>query len=528
MWQSFLDDQPDIVLFSIYLWNAQELHRLAKQIKEYKPDTIIILGGPDISWKQSSEYLTTHWYYDYMVYGDPEKAFVLLLDAVLDNKANSITLLNIPNLMVRDKQGKPIKTTWEIYQNELYTTYSPWMHSIEDVKRDCKIAKQENLVPAIAYETDRGCPYNCSFCDWQAGLHHKVTRRKYTWKDEINLFAELGGYLTISNANFGMYKDDIELIEYAWTLENLKKYPGFIVVSPGFAKLHKKRVFDIYKKYGDIFGHIVVKASLQSLSDDVLTNIDRPGIPWPEHKKMILDLSEGGKEVRTHVELIVGLPGETCASWNSMIYELLDVCPIWLTVHVFMPLPNSPSADPSYMSKYQFDIRQSITPTVDVGVAVDTMVQGDKDIAFLNNQDSAYNWGQLTNNEIMEVLISDSSIGTKSPQVWQTSSFTIEDRLYMIISIGVLERIAFAPTDIKTMKKIYKSFESKMREQAHRDGAWMRKMYDKYHIMPLFKIHNNRLTSYQEYWRSIDLKDTYTVLTRQLHEIKEIAEPNAC
>ena len=72
IWQAFLDAKPDIVCLSMYLWSADILHYLAKRIREESPETIILLGGPEVDWKEPERFYNQYPYYDYICYGDGE------------------------------------------------------------------------------------------------------------------------------------------------------------------------------------------------------------------------------------------------------------------------------------------------------------------------------------------------------------------------------------------------------------------------------------------------------------------------
>ena len=177
IWQSFVNEPSDIVCLSLYLWNNQLLHWLAKKIKKEYPNTLIIVGGPDIMWKTHEDYVKAHPEFDYIVYGDGEEAFPKLMDSILTDNTSSIDLMNIPNLIFTSAAGKIIKTRYETYRNYIYKDHSAWLHSESDFRRDAKKLRDQNIHPAVAWESDRGCPYDCSFCDWSSGLHHKITKK---------------------------------------------------------------------------------------------------------------------------------------------------------------------------------------------------------------------------------------------------------------------------------------------------------------------------------------------------------------
>ena len=65
--------------------------------------------------------------------------------------------------------------------------------------------------------------YNCTYCDWSQNLTNKVTRRKAEWKLELEFFRDLDVQIRETDANFGQWKEDIEIYDYARSLYNPKR-----------------------------------------------------------------------------------------------------------------------------------------------------------------------------------------------------------------------------------------------------------------------------------------------------------------
>jgi len=495
IWNAFLEDKPDIVCLSVYLWSSEILHYLARRIKDEYPETVVILGGPDIEWKTYEKYLQKYDYYDYMIYGDAEDAFPKLIDQLIDNhfQPRTIDLMNIPNLMFLDHNKKPIKTKHEVYRNYIYKDYSPWLHCETEFRRDADTVISWSKQPAVAWETDRGCPYDCSFCDWQAGLHHKVIKKTYSAKDEIYLFAEKGCYISFNNANFGMFDEDAENIGLIWTLIASEKYPGLSAAEPSWAKMHKTRVHKIYVMYGEIFGKILIKPSLQSITEEVLENIERPSIPWPEYKKMVIDLKQHEHlPSEFYAELMVGLPGETRESWDAMLDEFIDLSPIkMLSTSVWHVLSNSPGSSPEYQEKHKMLILPSVAPMEDASERLNS--------SFLH-RDKRIDFNQLSDDDIVQKMLNstvEDAISYRANMVWSTYSSDVEDLLYMQWAAGIvvdLQRLSGG--DTTATRKMFKQLKPMINERAAKDGEKFRHFYNKYGVMPHYMVYNGKLYNY--------------------------------
>ena len=72
----------DIALLSIYIWNQKYTYALAKKLKETYPDIKIIIGGPQLEWRDN-EYFDKYPFIDSMVIGEGELALKFLLQAYL-------------------------------------------------------------------------------------------------------------------------------------------------------------------------------------------------------------------------------------------------------------------------------------------------------------------------------------------------------------------------------------------------------------------------------------------------------------
>ncbi len=91
------------------------------------------------------------------------------------------------------------------------------------------------------------------------------------------------------------------------------------------------------------------KFAIQDIHADILDNIERPDVPWAQHKVMIDRLVANNPHVIPRVELIQGLPGCTRTTWEQ---TLLSVEPYYTIVYPWNVLPNSPAGrDADYIKK---------------------------------------------------------------------------------------------------------------------------------------------------------------------------------
>ena len=132
-----------------------------------------------------------------------------------------------------------------------------------------------------SWETNRGCPYQCTFCDWGSATFTKV--RKFEDErlmKEIEWFADNKlHYIDCCDANFGIFEERDKKIAQKLKEEALeKKFPTKFGVA--WAKNTSEKILPIAKELRD--GGIIggVSLSVESLDPTTLQNIKRANIKF--------------------------------------------------------------------------------------------------------------------------------------------------------------------------------------------------------------------------------------------------------
>ncbi|MDD3362044.1 MAG: B12-binding domain-containing radical SAM protein, partial [Hespellia sp.] len=156
--------KPDILCFSCYLWNITYVEAIIIEIHKILPETIIWVGGPEVSY-HAEEFLLEHPEVAGVMKGEGEKIFLELMKyyvcaEMFNGKQNSLQCISgisyRKSAASKNDGQNPIQdvvllksTTSPIDLSEVPFVY----HHMEDFKN--KI---------IYYETSRGCPFSCSYC----------------------------------------------------------------------------------------------------------------------------------------------------------------------------------------------------------------------------------------------------------------------------------------------------------------------------------------------------------------------------
>ena len=210
----------DILLCSCYVWNWEITNHLAEKIKKNNPNCLIVFGGPHVP-QNTSGFFEEYPYVDILVHGEGE-----------------ITIEKIFSRYLVDKNYKEVKGI----STKEYNT--PPRERIEDFSilpspyLDNTIwelvEKVEGIRWDVSWETNRGCPYLCTFCDWGSATFTKL--RKFDEKkifDEIDWFTENKiSYIYCCDANFGIFLErDRNIAKKIKENKLKKKYPETFVVN---------------------------------------------------------------------------------------------------------------------------------------------------------------------------------------------------------------------------------------------------------------------------------------------------------
>jgi radical SAM superfamily enzyme YgiQ (UPF0313 family) len=356
-------EDPDILCLSVYLWNFESLMKVAKEIHNKKPTIKIIVGGPECHANTEDDWFDRYPFIDFAVYGDGEKAFSDLLDWYITGEETGYYI--IPNIV----SGK-YKAGHEIFKFKNYPPYSPYLDLQEEFLEDYYLFKNkvENAFVYLPYERARGCMYSCAFCDWQNGLHYKVNSRINDYKEEIDFFSKNRIRTMHIDANVGMMKEDIPLYEYVY--DKMQEYDlEFIPTEPrNMAKLHKDKVSQIYDILCKASPNYNLKVSLQTIYEDVLNNIDRPDIPWKDHKNIIKETKNKHPNVKVIPEIIMGLPGMTFDRILETHIEFIDVPMTHIFSYEWILLKKSPAYSNEYRDKHNLTVTKTFYPAIFTGM----------------------------------------------------------------------------------------------------------------------------------------------------------------
>lgn len=338
----------DIVGFSTYVWNERISQEIARRLKEANPHILIIFGGPQVP-DDSSGFFSKNPFVDLIVHGEGEQTFLDILKMYASAEFKDIAGISYPG-----PDGISIKTPPRTRFRDLADVPSPFLNGVLDQL----VNDNPDETWIGLWETNRGCPFKCTYCDWGSAIAAKVTKfevdRLYR---EIDWFSKNKvEFLFCCDANFGMLKRDVDISQYMVDVSQQSGYPQAFSVQN--TKNATERAYETQKILSDGGLNKGVTLSLQSVNQDALRNIKRDNISLETYYELQRRFTQDG--VETYSDMILGLPGETYRTFVDGISSIIETGQHnRIQFNNLSILPNAEMANPAYLKEFGMEVLES-------------------------------------------------------------------------------------------------------------------------------------------------------------------------
>ncbi|WP_164836506.1 B12-binding domain-containing radical SAM protein [Actinacidiphila soli] len=344
--------QADVYAFSCYIWNMKVVNWLLARLMDALPTAHFLLGGPQ-AMNYAERYIPEDAGNVYVCNGEGEKTFHEFLRQF---SAVRPDMRQVPGLSFRS-HGELVTTAVAPRVKNMMELPSPFLSGVFE-GHDYSFA---------IMETNRGCPFSCSFCYWGAATNDKVHKFELDRiKDELTWISthNFSG-LFIADANWGLSPQDVELSEHIVQCSKETGYP--LVVHMAAAKNKPERMAEITETF--VRGGLMVTQpiSLQSLNPLTLELVDRKNIREATYISLQRSLRE--KQISSYVELIWPLPGETYETFKDGLTKLCRSYADTVIVYPQLMLHNTPMYSQQEIFGVQTEAVPSDTAEADVVVA---------------------------------------------------------------------------------------------------------------------------------------------------------------
>lgn len=332
----------DIVGFSTYVWNGRISLEIARRLKELKPGIVILFGGPHVP-DQPEAFMRANRQIDLAVHNEGEITFLKLLESYPDRESWA----SLPGVSLVKADGSFVRNPNSDRVRDLDEIPSPFLEGAFD----SIMAANPNESWIGLWETNRGCPFRCTFCDWGSATAAKVTKfgddRLFA---EVDWFAEKKiEYIFCCDANFGIQKRDVDIANHVAKIKKETGYP--VALSVQNTKNATERAYLTQKILSDAGLNKGVALSMQSVDMPTLEAIKRDNISLNTYMELQRRFTRD--KVETYSDLILGLPGETYESFVKGVDLLMENGQHnRIQFNNLSILPNAEMGDPAYQKKY--------------------------------------------------------------------------------------------------------------------------------------------------------------------------------
>lgn len=322
MLDALLASRPHLVAFSCQGWNIRQLQPLFPAIKQFLPDTRIIIGGAHVTGRASR-----------LLPAMPD------VDMIANGEGDTI----IPDVLAAMCAGTPLEEVagLSLRGNEGFVDTAPRKPS-----RTLDEFPSPYAAPGVTLtgydiallETNRGCPYRCGFCFWGGRTGSKLAKRRL---DRVQADIEAIGRsgipsLFLCDANFGILKEDEEVARMV--IDAFRRHGAPREFNVNWAKNNAARVGRIIRAILAAGIHTVINVPLQTNSMAALDLAGRGTIGREGMLSECRALMEDGHELTA--ELIFGLPGESLDDFMRHYDDLFAAFPV-MRIHPLWILPNT-------------------------------------------------------------------------------------------------------------------------------------------------------------------------------------------
>ena len=300
--EKIIRSNPDVVGLSCYIWNIEDMLRVAEIIRAILPNTLLILGGPEVSYEYD-EFLP---YCDYLIKGEGEYALYHLLQAWKENRLPTTKVLEEPICDV----------------NSLKMPY--YLYSDEDIAHRL-----------IYVEATRGCPFTCEFC--LSSLSHGVREfdlDKFLAEMDILIKRGVKQFKFVDrtfNLKFANVKRILAFFKERWQ-------DGMLLHFEIFPDKLSPQMLEEIKNFPA--GGLHLEAGVQSFYEPSLKAISRR----QDEEKTLANLKFISEQTgaAVHSDLVAGLPHSTFATFAEDFNKLFASRPAELQIGILKRLRGAP------------------------------------------------------------------------------------------------------------------------------------------------------------------------------------------
>lgn len=302
--EKLLADQPKIIGLSVYIWNVEQTTKVVEILKQASPETVIVLGGPEVSFEYEQQPIVA--LADYVICGAADLEFAHLCRELLNDR-------HPPQKIIR-----------------------PIPFKLAELELPYRLYHDEDIAHRVIYvEASRGCPFKCEFC--LSALDRTANAFDLdSFLEEMDILYQRGArHFKFIDRTFNLkIKDSIRIMEFFLTRMNDDLFLHFELIPDHLPEALK----DTIERFPE--RALQFEIGIQSFNPEVQALISRK----QDNEKSAANLEwiRRTSHAHIHADLIIGLPGEDIESFAQGFNKLVALNPHEIQVGILKRLRGTP------------------------------------------------------------------------------------------------------------------------------------------------------------------------------------------
>ncbi len=301
---AILAKQPRIVGIGVYIWNVEPATRLVAALKRLRPDIVVVLGGPEVSFELDEQPIVQ--LADYVITGEADVAFATLCRQLLDGErpTNKIIAAEVPRL--------------------------------DDVKLPYDYYSDDDIAHRVIYvEASRGCPFTCEFCLSALDIPVRQVSLEIFLSAMQSLLDRGCRLFKFVDRTFNLNpRVSHAILQFFWD----RYQPGLFLHFEMIPDRLPETLRELIARFPS--GALQFEVGVQTFDDHVAELISRrqDNARLAENFRFLREQTG----VHVHADLIAGLPSETLESFAAGFDRLIALRPQEIQVGILKRLRGTP------------------------------------------------------------------------------------------------------------------------------------------------------------------------------------------
>ena len=304
--EKILVHKPEIIGLGVYIWNVSYISELIHILKKISPKTTIILGGPEVTHEPFRVKLEA----DYIIQGEGDLAFYKLCKELTSSRShashgNAYSTSDLSKVPTPSMGTSPVVIKMS-------------MPSLKEIQLPYQYYTDDDIKNRYIYvEVSRGCPFECEFCLSSMDEKVRAFDLDAVLEEFLKLWQRGARNFKFVDRTFNLNMKTANKILDFFLAKEPPYFAHFEVIPDHFPASIKEKIASFPH------GALQLEIGIQTLNLEIANNISRQ-LKLDKIRENIRFL-EHETEAHIHLDLIVGLPGESLESFGRNLDELVSL-----------------------------------------------------------------------------------------------------------------------------------------------------------------------------------------------------------